>query len=43
MGFKNFKLEGRTTHSLDLIEILIFYLIKEEFALEVRAKLQMAI
>lgn len=31
MGFKHFKLEGRTASPLDLIEILLYYLIKEEF------------
>ena len=40
MGFNHFKLEGRTAHALDLIEILIDYLIKEEYALEVRHILQ---
>ena len=43
MGFKHFKLEGRTTHPLDLIEILLYYLIKDKYHLEVRAKLQQAI
>lgn len=40
MGFSHFKLEGRTAQALDLIEILIDYLIKDEYALEVRHLLQ---
>lgn len=40
MGFKNFKLEGRTMHPLDFIEVLIYYLIKEEYQSEVRRYLQ---
>jgi hypothetical protein len=43
MGFKHFKLEGRTAHPLDLIEMLLYYLIKDKYHLEVRAKLQQAI
>lgn len=39
MGFKHFKLEGRTNHPLDVIEILIHYIIKEKYALEIRQKL----
>lgn len=39
-GITNFKLEGRTNHPLDLIEILLYYLIKEEDKYEVRALLQ---
>lgn len=40
MGFKHFKLEGRTIPALELIEVLIYYLIKDEYALEIRHKLQ---
>lgn len=36
-GVTNFKLEGRTNHPLDLVEILLYYLIKEDFKDEVRA------
>lgn len=43
MGFSNFKLEGRTASPLDLIETLIYYLIKEEYKNEVRTYLQMAV
>ena len=43
MGFSNFKLEGRTAHPLDWIEILLYYLIKEKHKEEVRAKMQLAI
>lgn len=39
-GFSNFKLEGRTTNPLDLIEILLYYLIKEEYKPEIRTLLQ---
>lgn len=42
MGFKNFKLEGRTMHPLDLIEVLLYYLIKEEYHDIVRRHLQRA-
>ena len=41
MGFENFKLEGRTTHPMDWIEIILYYLIKEEYKDEVRNKLQL--
>ena len=40
LGIQNFKLEGRTTHILDLIDILVYYLIKPEFQEEVRFNLQ---
>ena len=40
MGFCNYKLEGRTNHPFDLIEILLYYLIKEEYKDEIRGKLQ---
>jgi len=40
LGFSNFKLEGRTAHPLDLIEILLYYLIKEEYQPELRIELQ---
>jgi hypothetical protein len=43
MGFKNFKLEGRTAHPLTFIEVLLYYLVKEEYHLEVRTYLQMAL
>lgn len=43
MGFKHFKIEGRTAHPLDLIEMLLYYLIKDKYHLEIRAKLQQAI
>lgn len=36
MGFSNFKLEGRTHDPFDLTEILLDYLIKEEYQLEMR-------
>lgn len=40
MGFKHFKIEGRTSHPLDIIEMLVDYLVKEEYKLEIRQKLQ---
>lgn len=40
MGFNNFKLEGRTASHYDLIEILLYYLIKDEYKEEVRFHLQ---
>lgn len=40
LGYSNFKLEGRTAHAMDWIEIILYYLIKDEYKLEVRAKLQ---
>lgn len=36
MGFNHFKLEGRTTYFLDLVEIILYYLIKEEHRMELR-------
>lgn len=36
MGIHNFKLEGRTTYFLDLVEILLYYLIKDEYKMELR-------
>ena len=43
MGFKHFKLEGRTNHPLDVIEILIHYIIKDKYALEIRQKLHICL
>lgn len=43
MGFKNFKLEGRTMHPLDFIEVLLYYLIKEEYQPFVRRHLQQVV
>lgn len=42
MGFSNFKLEGRTSHPLDLIDILVYYLIKDEWQGLVRHDMQMS-
>lgn len=39
MGFTQFKIEGRTANPLELIEILVDYLVKEEYKLEVRMRL----
>lgn len=40
LGFRHFKLEGRATHPLDLVEILLYYLIKDEYKMEIRGILQ---
>lgn len=40
LGFSNFKLEGRAMTPLNLIEVLIAYLIKDEYQTEVRTHLQ---
>lgn len=40
LGIQHFKLEGRTTHILDLIDILVYYLVKPESQEEVRFHLQ---
>lgn len=39
MGFQHFKIEGRTTHVDDLIEMLIYYLVKPEYQIEIRERL----
>lgn len=39
MGFSNFKIEGRTLHSMDIIESYVYYLVKPEFKDLVRCKL----
>ncbi len=39
MGFKHFKLEGRTGRVTDWIEIIVYYLIKEKYQDEIRHKL----
>jgi hypothetical protein len=39
MGFKHFKIEGRTAAWDDLIEILLYYLVKPEYQLEMREKI----
>lgn len=43
MGFTNFKLEGRKAHPLDLIEVLVYYLAKDEYRDELRSYLQESI
>lgn len=43
MGFNHFKIEGRTSNPTDLIEIMVDYLVKDEYALELRQKLLAAI
>ena len=40
LGFNHFKLEGRQMNDLELIEVLVDYLIKDEYKLEVRSNLQ---
>lgn len=39
MGFQHFKIEGRTTQIDDLIEILLYYLVKPEYQIEIRERL----
>lgn len=39
LGFQHFKIEGRTAHPLDLIEILVYYLIKPEHQSRIRERL----
>lgn len=39
LGFRNFKIEGRTAQKDDLIEILVYYMVKPEFHIEMRQKL----
>lgn len=41
LGFEHFKIEGRTTHYQDLIEILVYYTVKPEFQMEIRQRLNM--
>lgn len=41
LGFEHFKIEGRTTHVQDLIEILVYYTVKPEFQMEIRQRLNM--
>ncbi len=43
MGFSNFKLEGRSSSPLDLVDILVYYLIKDKYKGEVREFLQQMI
>jgi len=38
-GFQHFKIEGRTTLVTDLIEILVYYMVKPEYQLEIRQRL----
>jgi hypothetical protein len=39
MGFSHFKIEGRTTPYADLVEILVYYMVKPEYQLEIRQRL----
>ena len=39
LGFKNFKFEGRNTHVVDLIEILVYYMAKPQYQMEIRQRL----
>ena len=38
-GFQHFKIEGRTASPEDLIEILVYYMVKPEYQLEIRQRL----
>ena len=39
LGFEHFKIEGRTAYYQDLIEILVYYMVKPEFQMEIRQRL----
>lgn len=39
MGFQHFKIEGRTTTIYDLVEILVYYMVKPIHQVEIRQKL----
>ena len=39
LGIHNFKIEGRGNNPVDLVESLVYYLIKEEYAIEMRIKM----
>lgn len=38
MNIVNFKIQGRTNYEYDLLETLVYYLVKPEYALEIREK-----
>jgi collagenase-like PrtC family protease len=38
-GFKNFKIEGRTLHPIDVIDAYMYYMVKPEYQNELRNKL----
>ena len=39
MGYQHFKIEGRTTQIDDLIEALVYYMVKPEYQIEIRERL----
>ena len=39
LGFKHFKLEGRFTTPPEWIETIVYFLIKDEYALQVRQEM----
>ncbi len=39
MGFNNFKIEGRTTPDINLLEAYVYYMVKPEYQNEVRLKM----
>ena len=39
MGFKNFKIEGRTNHNADVIESYVYYMVQPEYKDKVRLEL----
>ena len=39
MGYRHFKIEGRCTADDDIIEILLYYLVKPEYQIEIRERL----
>ena len=43
MGFKHFKIEGRTNHNVDVIESYVYYMVKSEYKDKVRCDLIKAV
>lgn len=41
LGFQHFKIEGRTASVKDLIEILVYYMVKPEYQMEIRQRLNL--
>lgn len=39
LGFKNFKLEGRTTNGADLTEMIVYYMVKPKYQREIRQRI----
>lgn len=39
LDFKHFKIEGRSAREFDLLEVLLYYMVKPEFQLEIRERM----